>query len=358
MPKRIPNAIVVALRVIPILWSCDGCGGGSPGGIGSGGGAPGGTGGGGGNGVPTVPQGSEPIESFAADKLAALCATAVRCNQIATVSGCLAASLPAFSPQVVQDVQSGVISYDPQLGYRCIQLILVAPCTTGPSGPDLESCHNAFTGTLPAGASCNLNADCVSGECTMPGCTSGCCPPGTCAPGVEVRNVPVGGACFGSGCAEGEYCLTTSGSSGVCKARVAEGGACSATTFCQSGLICWATSDTTTVCRRPASAGESCADTNCTADGSDDCSAADMICLPAPQAGDPCTNGVCGLAFNCVEGACALPGAVGQPCVGDTGTAQCQSGVLTLAAIDYPTCIQGLCALPDPMPGGIACLSP
>jgi hypothetical protein len=330
-------------RIAAAVMMLAGCGGGSPAGPG------GATGGGNGAayGVPAVPDGIEPIDSFAADELAAECATSVRCHRSATADGCVAASLPPVAPRVAQDVQSGVIAYDPHLAYRCIQLLLIAPCN---GGADLESCHDAFTGTLPSGASCGLNAECASGSCAMPGCASGCCPPGTCTAGVEARNVPVGGACAFGGCAEGEYCATTDG---VCRGRVGKGGSC-AHAICQWGLVC---SNTSQTCVAPAPVGGSCLGNFCDGDGT--CMSAAGVCASAPVAGDACAKaGTCGLSLNCVGGVCVTPGAVGQACVGDVGSTQCQRGVTPTGMNQAGTCAQGVCVAPDPTAAGIDCLSP
>ena len=319
-----------------------GCGGGGPGLSG------GGTGGiaGGANGIPVVPTGMEPIDAFAADEVAAQCATNVRCHRSATLDGCIAASLPPMAARVEQDVQSGVIAYDPRLAYRCIQLLRIAPCN---GGADLESCHDAFTGTLPAQASCWLNAECASGSCAMPGCTTGCCPPGTCTAGVEPRGVPVGGTCSAVGCAEGEYCATTDG---ICRARVANGGSC-AHAICQWGLVCSTASST---CVKPATVGGSCIGNFCDGDGS--CTAAG-VCAPAPLAGDACAQaGTCGPSLNCVGGVCVTPGAIGQTCVGETGSAQCQRGVAPLGINETVTCAEGSCAAASVPATALDCVSP
>jgi hypothetical protein len=330
------------------------CGGSSPTG-------PGGMDGGGptgSNGVPVVSNGVEPFDSFEADKIAAQCATNVRCNQLPTVDGCIAATLPIFSPQVAQDVDAGVIAYDPGLGYRCIQLVLAEPCLGSgvgpPGGADLESCHDAFTGTLPAGTACTLNEECQSDGCSMTACADLCCT-GTCAAGTEVRDIPVGGPCFESGCGEGEYCLV-SGSSGVCEARVAQGGSCE-DALCQQGFVCAGAVPT---CQRPAAVGESCAGDSCTL--GEACTTPAMVCAAPPAVGDPCTGDYCGEAFNCVNDTCVLPGAIGGSCVGDEGSNQCQEGLLFLGTTLAVTCDQGTCTLvgvaTQPSGSQLACLSP
>jgi len=335
--KKAGSRIAVAAIALVV-----GCGGGSPGGAGAG--ATGGSGAA--TGVPAVPDGVEPIDSFAADKVAAECATNVRCHRSATVDGCVAASVPPIAPRVAQDVQSGVITYDAHLAYRCIQLILVAPCT---GGADLESCHDAFTGTSSSGAACSLNAECASGSCAMPGCTSGCCPPGTCTAGVEARHIPVGGACAGRGCGEGAYCDTTDG---VCRARVAKGGSC-AHAICQWGLVC---SNVSSTCVVPAPVGGSCLGNFCDGDGT--CTAAG-VCAAAPMPGDACANaGTCGPYLDCVNGSCAPRIGFGQTCLTGDAAAHCEQGIVPAGLNETVTCVQGSCAYAEPGPAAAQCLSP
>lgn len=300
-----------------------------------------------GNGVPNVPAGTEPIESFQADKIAAQCAANVRCNQVASVDGCVAATLPVLSPQLVPDVQSGVISYDPHLGYRCIQLILAAPCT---GGADLESCHDAFTGTLPGGAGCALNAECQSDGCSMTCAATDttCCPPGICLPGVEPRALAVGAKCTSGVCGEGEFCDTTAD---ICRARFGEGASCK-DGICQQGLVC---SNVSATCVKPSQVGGTCSGDFC--DGQTALCSTDATCVAAPHVGDACTNGYCDVALNCLNGICAIPGVIGQACVGADGSQQCQHGITALGNEEV-ACVSGLCAQRYAPPAEIACLSP
>lgn len=327
-----------------VAMACGACGGsmpsGSPGGSGGDGGARG-------NGVPSVPDGNEPIESFEADKIAAQCATNVRCNQVASVDGCVAATLPILSPQLLADVESGVISYDPQLGYRCIQLVLAQRCN---GGADLESCHDAFTGTLPGGAACSLNAECESDACSMTcaGTTSTCCPPGSCLNGVEPRNMPLGAKCTSGACGEGEFCDTTAD---LCRAKLGEGDSCK-DGICQQGLVC---SNISANCVQPSPVGGTCDGDFC--DGQTALCSAGATCVAAPQPGDSCTGDYCDVALNCVNGICVAPGVIGQSCVGSDGSQQCQNGITGLGNEEL-ACVNGVCAQRYAPPAEIACLSP
>jgi hypothetical protein len=306
-------------------------------------------------GVPSVPAGTEPFASFEADYVAAQCATDVRCNELPSTEGCIAATLPLFPADLATDTASGVVQYDEGLGYRCIQLLQREPCLgsgLGPAGEaDLESCHDAFTGTLAGGQACTFDAECVSGNCVMAACANACCP-GVCAMGTEARNVPSGGPCAGSGCVEGDYCDTSGGSPGMCAPRPGEGASCK-TTLCEQGLVCGNVSGT---CKLPAAIGASCTDDPCP--NGETCTSPAGVCSAPPAIGDACTGGTCGLAYNCVGGQCVMPGALGQPCVGPEGSNQCQEGLLYLHTTLPVACQNGVCTSVTPDPVSLSCLSP
>jgi hypothetical protein len=320
------------------------------GGAGAGGGAPSGDIG---IGVPVVPDGVEPVDAFTADQIAAFCSAALRCHRVATLDGCVKASLPNISPQVVQDVQDNVIQYDPHLGYRCVQMIAKTPCAGAPEY--IVSCHYAFKGTLPSGAPCKLNAECVSNACTMKGCTNQCCPPGVCESGTEPRNIPIGGTCTPAGCTEGAYCAN-----GTCAVRPSEGQTCMYN-VCQDGLVCYnphapVIGVPPPTCVRPAKVGESCAGRPCGADRLATCSP-EMICVAPGMAGEACTKPLaCELDLNCVNGVCVVPGVLGGPCVGDTGSLQCQAAATAPTAM-FVECLAGVCAYRTPL-NGQECVSP
>jgi hypothetical protein len=294
-------------------------------------------------GVPAVPDGTEPIESFEADLIAAGCGWSHRCHGVASVDGCVAGTIGLMSPSIVQDVQAGVVSYDPHLGYRCIQLTLNEPCL-GPG--DLEACVNAFTGTLAAGADCTMNLECASGSCVHSSCGGDCCP-GTCADGTFTRDLPVGAACSSGICAEGEFCA------GSCHARVSEGGACGPDAICQAGLDCYGSANPT--CVRVGGVGAQCATAFC--DMSEAvCDESTLVCAAPPQGGDACASSAdCGFVFACLNGACARPGAAGEPCVGPADGTQCQHGFGRWGTVN---CVQGACIRVNQYPDALACATP
>jgi len=311
-------------------------------------------GGSGGSGF-VVAEGEEPIESLPADQVAAFCARAVRCKDVATISGCVKASYPLVSSRVVEDVQNGIISYDPRLGFRCIQFLANTPCR---SPVDRTSCHNAFKGTLASGVACSLDADCASDTCAMGStgaCPQQCCPPGTCADGAEVRNIPVSASCLlGGRCVEGAVCSQ----SGVCTALVAESGACYHKT-CAPGLDCEPHFDPNATCVRLAKTGESCIGHLCEFTNAK-CEAPDFVCRGPGDVGAACDGPEgCGLEYACVNGACALPGELGQTCVGNHGDVPCQQ-VNTFDTLTYllECDASGLCAHPASDAQRLPCASP
>jgi hypothetical protein len=297
-----------------------------------------------------VPEGSEPIETLAADQIGAFCARAVRCREVATMNGCVKDALPMFPSRVVDDVHGGIISYDARLGFRCVQLMANWSCV---EQPDRTSCHNAFKGTRPGGAPCFLNPECASGLCLMASGPAQCAPPGTCADGIETREVPPGGACAPGQCTEGNFCSMT----GVCTPRVAEGGSCHLSR-CGAGLVCLPLFDPEAICVRPAKTGESCATRPCEI-AENTCDAANPICRDTLGIGTACGPGMdCGLIYVCLNGACVLPGELGQPCVGNPVDRSCQQ-VETWDTLTYllKCDAAGLCTH-GPDTNGLACLSP
>src|SRR4029077_3862160 len=129
---------------------------------------------------------------------------------------------------------------------------------------------------------CTLDIECVSGACARTACGAGCCP-GTCATGVEDRRMPIGAG-------EGQSC---------------------AQDRCQAGLYCKGAAP---ICIRPSASGQECVDNSC--DCTAFCNNATKICGPLPAVGDPCTGiSECGRALTCINGACVIPGALGDACV-------------------------------------------
>jgi hypothetical protein len=287
------------------------------------------------------------------DQITAYCSRAVRCHHAATMDGCAKAALPNIAPQVVQDVNAGVIRYDPALGYRCIQMIAKTACVGTPEY--VIPCHNAFSGTLAGGAACKLNAECTSNGCTMTGCTNQCCPPGVCEMGTEPRDIPLGGQCSLIGCAEGAYCAD-----GKCAKQPGLGEECPFN-LCQGGLVCYNPNapiigTPPPSCVVPAQTGESCADRPCGGDAVSRCSA-DKTCVAAGALGASCVQLIdCELDLNCVGGKCVAPGILGEACVGEAGTNQCQDGP-TLPTAMAVQCVNGVCAYGEPL-NGLDCLSP
>src|SRR6185369_12335748 len=199
---------------------------------------------------PACSDGIEPIESFEQDLIAAQCSFKLRTHNVATVEGCVQATVGLVSPQLIQDVRGGVIEYDPAAGFCCLQIVGNGRCLS----LDSFACHNAFRGTLLAGAACTLDAECVSGVCSRTNCGMADCCPGTCANGVEDRTVPdaapVDASCAQDRCQDGLYCK---GAPPICHRPSGLGGECATnncdtcTSFCD---------DATKTCRAPPAVGD------------------------------------------------------------------------------------------------------
>jgi hypothetical protein len=119
---------------------------------------------------------------------------------------------------------------------------------------------------------------------------------------------------------------------------------------CQDGLYCKGANP---ICYRPSEVGGECATNNC-----DNCNSfcddATKTCRAPPAVGDACAGvAECGLALNCVNGQCAVPGAVGEPCVAGTAF-PCQTGIGLDGTVD---CINGICSS-TATGAGLPCASP
>jgi len=269
-------------------------------------------------GAPACGDGVEPIESFEHDLISAHCAFEVRDHSVATIDGCVQATVGLVSPDLIKDVQDGVIEYDPHAGFCCLQIVGNGRCLS----LDSLACHDAFRGTLPAGAACTLDVECVSGTCARTNCGAVDCCPGACTTGVEDRTIPVGAP---------------------------EGGSC-AQDRCQDGLYCKGADPR---CYRPAGIGGDCATNSCD-NCTSFCDSNTKICRAPPEVGDPCTGvSECGLALNCVNGQCAVPPTLGEACVAG-GAWPCQRGFGVYGSID---CINGVCTS-TANASSLACASP
>ena len=149
---------------------------------------------------------------------------------------------------VVDAVNAGNASYDPQLGAQCVSDLRSASCEEllG-GGEEPAACQDAVTGLLADNASCTLDEECASGWCDM----RNACP-------------------------------------GTCASTVADGGSCVDGEHCDSGLLC--VDGQCVLDPGPAGNGESCEDRDCAYGLYCDWNLESPVCATRGSAGDACDD--------------------------------------------------------------------
>ncbi len=226
----------------------------------------------------------------------------------------------------------------------CGNAAAAAGCTANQN--DLPAC--TFTGSLPAGTGCIIGYQCQGGICTMPTPTVGdggaesvsycgtctaaiseggacesaappcavgtACDMGTCT---KIRVVSAGDACDVASVCSGGDCSTDTHTCTLFPNTV--GAACTGT--CGGSLLCTGSPLT---CQEPLSSGAACTYDNECGSGLG-CDTSSQKCAPATWAsgGQPCGNLVHCLSGECVNGACPVLLADGQPCSDSDHTSTC-----------------------------------
>jgi len=209
-----------------------------------------------------------------------------------------------------------------------------ADCSTTCAGPT--------TGTLPAGAPCNIGWDlqCQSGVCAEVALPDGGYAPSC---GVCATSIPVGQPCSANGtsaCVQGSYCA--GGTSKTCAAYGDAGAPCSPALLCQWDLIC----SSAQICGPNAPLGGACS--------------SDMDCAEA----FPCVGGTCSprgdAGAHCAESGYSTPCEFGLEC--DTWTSRCVAPTVQpggACGANGQLCIYGSCAkegvCPTIVPDGQPC---
>jgi hypothetical protein len=190
----------------------------------------------------------------------------------------------------------------------------------------------AYTGSLPEGAACGTDAQCLTGYCRLAPLTS--C--GTCAKRWQAGQAGPDG---GLGCTSNADCVATlicaaTGASTGCTVPAAAGAACGLLQPCQGTLACIGGK-----CAAPVPLGGSCAaPTDCDGAHGAGCDVTTKKCIPIGTA------------------------SAGQACgVSSSALVECSGGA-TCSTIGSPTLGQGTCHPPAtdnaPCGPGIGCLAP
>src|SRR5881396_3304647 len=147
-----------------------------------------------------------PIETLGAATVEALCSTKVRCGEYADKHSCSQAVVSRR--QVMADVASGIVQYDPSAAADCLDAYASLGCKISDQETaveDLRACREVFKGAAPDGSPCLDNAECVSLLCNRAGCGDDACCAGTCRSPIEI-----GGDCSepGSLCVDTAVCTS------------------------------------------------------------------------------------------------------------------------------------------------------
>ncbi len=147
---------------------------------------------------PPAAGGAVPLEQVHSLRAAATCEALAACHATSVISQRLgddcAAGLEHQIRQLYGDavdaaIAEGVVVYDAQAAWRCVQGTTIAPCNLFETEP---ACGEVYTGTVPVGGPCVLDLECEGAAwCDA---STGC--PGRC---VEARSA-------GSGCTADRQC--------------------------------------------------------------------------------------------------------------------------------------------------------
>jgi hypothetical protein len=291
------------------------------------------------------PAGPLSLDDFRDRLIAGFCRLDVACEGSPDMATCLASlqEQPGYYATIRQDIASGRVSYDAEKAGRCIEVIeQVLSCRRSETAPLAvqfddefgEFCSKVFTGTVAAGGSCFLGAECVGdGYCsrTDPACSiSRQCCAGTCV--AATPSIPVGGDCSAptgnQSCARGSFCVSGPSGGRTCTLpSTVEGSACTSQ-LCAAPLFCDVGPNGTGTCKHRVSTGEAC---NPTSDGCDDqrdsCDPTTLVCTRKARVGETCDTA----RYNCVGYAtCQGTTCIKRPTAGEA----CPS--------TGPTCLGGL----------------
>lgn len=307
----------------------------------------------------------------------AMCQFLVNCGQFPDRSTCLSANLPRFSafafdvdPHLVETIRAGRARLDTALVSSCLAQIANGTCGWSDRAVrTLDRCRDFTIGTLPEGAGCFRNEECISQNCGGIGsaCAAGTCIGDTAPPGDLAA---IGEPCVSQfGCVAGAFCNFEA--SPICVPLLGEGEPCGSIVQCDYGLACTGGFDAR-VCMRLPGPGEPCPDgecrdigTYCSPSGSCEavgfegasctqsfgqcalayeCDTTTTTCTRGPGAGEMCsmTSAVrCfdeGVVCDGTTGTCIEPLPDGQPCTTDEVCASRHCDVLAQQCAPIPVC--------------------
>lgn len=182
-------------------------------------------------------------------------------------------------------------------------------------------------GTRANNASCDVNAQCQSGNCSYDSVDGASC--GRCgAPFEKAARAGEGQSCAEALCASGLVCTGEDAESAKCVKAKDAGAACTLGE-CKTGLVC-----RDDKCQAPLADGAACTDSY-TCELTSACSAGKCTKLSYVKTGETCDDAHLCEKGSCVDDKCVAPIADGAACT-EESTASCD---------EYAYCISGTCQM-------------
>jgi hypothetical protein len=280
------------------------------------------------------------VEDYPVAVREAVCRQLTRCGEIESFETCLTTQLHltiAFTASQLAAIRTGRIRYDGAAARVCVDEIAGASCdASSPSGRGLPAACQQIT----AGAGRRGDACGFDEECVSQRCARPdcgmACCTGSCTGDAPPEPGAIGEPCTSAGCVAGAFCDPRAHR---CAAVGAVGADCTVRAACQYAFDC-----IDGRCAVPPALGQPC--TSACRDLGTTCSSRTHTCVPVGLVGAVCGIGTqdCAPQYVCDRtGHCSAGIALGQPCsVGD----QCADD---RAACDTPPGeLTGVCVLPKP----------
>jgi hypothetical protein len=262
------------------------------------------------------PFGPVALADYTAKTREAYCRWLVRCGELPDLASCAQVNLRliVIPPANPAEVAAGKTIYDPVQSGLCIDATATASCDRTSPWVVAEACLHQVTGTLHADASCETDAECISGRCDKqaPQCHDGCCT-GSCVGDTPPALAGLGADCEYAWCDRDTYCdpqLLT------CQPLKPSGAPCNGEHQCVDGLECdRALPQDSPTCQVPPRLGDLCYERVSCAEEGTFCSLATGRCEKQALGGQSCRETQCSPVYRC-----------------DAMTATCSAGLATGAA--------------------------
>jgi len=275
------------------------------------------------------------------------CRYLARCGGVENVETCLEINVGLtfrISASLQAAVEMGKVKYSADNAGSCLDGLAGQSCdlTSKSSREAPDACRKISSGTLHEGATCGLDAECISLFCDLPTtCDQACCTGSCIGDAAPPGPAALGQSCEAARCGPDSFC---DDATLVCTALKPSGAGCAVLSECQYGLYCSSGGS----CAALPGLGQPCT-VGCRDDGTT-CSAATGTCVKVGLVGAACITGDdCSPVYRCdATRHCARYVALGAPCT--LNGAPCgDDGAFCDAPIGQGA---GVCALPkaDGMP--------